>query len=168
MIERIKGFLEQNKLNWTGEIITMFDNDFRPAEDKDFKEKDIFNLLLSFEEGNACLAVEIDLVSFYVLGEFHDLCFEKYAGNKEQNKELMQQRDLSKEWVEFQLKNSPLVYSTALKKYCEKRKAEIEKSYEKSEKLLKAKLNNLQMNKEQRLKEYDDLEALIENADKTL
>ena len=78
MIERIKAFLKQNGLDWTGKISTMYDDDFRTAEDKDFKEKDIYNLLISFEEGNACLSVEIDLVSFYVLGEFKDIYFDKF------------------------------------------------------------------------------------------
>ena len=168
MIERIKEFLKQHNLDWTGEIITMFDDNFRTAEDKDFKEKDIYNLLISFKEGNACLAVEIDLVSFYVLGEFKDLSFEKYAGKEEKNQELMEKRDLSKEWVEFQLKNSPLVYSIALKKFCEKRKTEIENSYNEKEKLLKVKLRNLQASKANILKKYDDLEALIEIAEKPL
>lgn len=168
MIERIKAFLKQNGLDWTGKISTMYDDDFRTAEDKDFKEKDIYNLLISFEEGDACLSVEIDLVSFYVLGEFKDIYFDKYAGIEDKNKDLMKQRDLSKEWIDFQMKNNRLVYSVALKKYCEKRKAIIEKHYEEKEKLLIAKLNNLQKNKEKSLKEYEDLEALIENADNTL
>lgn len=163
MIERIKAFLKQIGLDWTGEISTMYDDDFRTAEDKDFKEKDIFYLLLSFEEGNACLVVEIDLVSFCILGEFKDIYFDKYAGIEDKNKELMKQRDLSKEWVDFQLKNSPLVYRDALKKFCEKRKQTIEKHYQEKERLLKAKLDNLQKNKEKSLKEYEDLEALIEN-----
>ena len=168
MIERIKAFFKQNGLNWTGDISTMYDDDFRPAEDKDFKEKDIYNLLLSFEEGNACLLVEIDLVSFYVLGEFKDIYFDKYAGIEDKNKELMKQRDLSKEWIDFQMKNNGLVYITAVKKYCENRKAIIEKHYEEKEKLLKEKLNNLQKNREKSLKEYEDLEALIESIEKQL
>ena len=168
MIERIKAFLKQNGLDWTGDISTMYDDDFRPAEDKDFKEKDIYNLLLSFEEGNACLLVEIDLVSFYVLGEFKDIYFDKYAGIEDKNKELMKQRDLSKEWIDFQMKNNGLVYITAVKKYCENRKAIIEKHYEEKEKLLKEKLNNLQKNREKSLKEYEDLEALIESIEKQL
>ena len=144
----------------------MYDDDFRPAEDKDFKEKDIYNLLLSFEEGNACLLVEIDLVSFYVLGEFKDIYFDKYAGIEDKNKDLMKQRDLSKEWIDFQMKNNGLVYITAVKKYCENRKAIIEKHYDEKEKLLKEKLNNLQKNKEKSLKEYEALEALIESIEK--
>ena len=168
MIERIKEFLKQNNMEWTGDIITYKDDDFRAATDKDFRLKDIYNLLISFPDGNMCASIEIDIVGFYIVGELKGIYIENYAGNNEENQKFFEQRDLSKEWIDFQLKNYSLVYAAALRKYCEKNKQLVETRYEEKERMLKSRLESLQRDKENSLKEYEELEALIETTEKTL
>ena len=77
MVNRLKGFLKENNLNWTGDIITYQDNNFREATEDDFKEKDIYNLLISCDDGFMCASIEIDIASFYIVGQLKTVDIKK-------------------------------------------------------------------------------------------
>ena len=167
MINEIKKFLQTQNLNWTGEILTVANQDFRPAKEEDFKDLDIIEFLISFgKQGYMSISIEIDLANFRILGETFDCGFDKYAGKNPENKKLCKERDLSKEWVDFQFKNNSLLYSADLRVYCKKNKNILQRRYEEKEKSLNAKMKVLQLNKAKSLKVYKDLEEQVREVEK--
>ena len=119
MIESIKEFLKQQNLNWTGNISKGMD--FYPADEQDFKDLEIIEFLISFgADGMMALSVEIDCANFNILGIFNDYWFEKDASEK--FKELGKARDLSQEWINFQINKKGLLYAVKLRDYCLKNK----------------------------------------------
>ena len=113
MLEEIKEFLNQNGLNWTGNISKSSNINFRKAAEEDFKTLEIADFLISFEsDGYMAIAVELDLANFRILGETFDYAVDVYAGNNVYNKSLCEEKDLSQEWINFQLKKNGLLYFT--------------------------------------------------------
>ena len=175
MINEIKGFLKQNGLEWTGDISTYKNQDFKPAKEEDFKDLDIIHFLISFEnEGYMAIGIELDLIRFTILGESIGVGFDKYAGN-EKNKKLFEERDLSKEWIDFQLKNNTLVYASLLRKCCEKERKIINTMYDGREERILNKIEELQrrtkelkLERNQKLEQINQLEQKAEEAENTL
>ena len=169
MINEIKEFLKQNGLNWSGEISTALNQDFYKAKEEDFKDVDIIDFLITFDNQEyMAISIELDLAKFTILGESVACGFDKYAGNNLKNKKLCEERDLSQDWVKFQLRKNGLIYATTLRSYCEKNKNRIERSYEEKEKILNAKIKVLQSNKAKSLKVYEDLETQADSVENML
>ncbi len=167
MIETIKKFLKRYDLGWTGLIATVYEQDFHKASEKDFKEMGIVNFQV-YTSKNKYLEVyvEIDLVNFNVLS-----IKEKDANGIEKDVELeniQKNQDLSKEWVEFQLREKGMMFGVDVKKYCEKHKKRINFQYDlKAEKIVKS-LDAVDRDRSKALKRYDDLEASISDSSKML
>lgn len=176
MIEDIKKFLETQNLHWTGDISKSTYQDFSPAKEKDFEELDIIDFLLKFgSQGYMAISIELDLKRFNILGETFDCGFDKYAGKNIANKELCVARDLSSDWVDFQLKNNTLLYASALRVACQKERNIIKMQYKSKEEdidrqmkelyIKKVTLNN---EKQQKIEAIEDLEKRAEDAWNTL
>lgn len=126
MISCVKKFFEKQGLNWTGKILAAKDKDFRKAGEQDFEILRNNDYLISFgKDGEIALSCEIDLMTFKINGESFDCVYNCYAGDNEENKKLCEERDLSKDFINFQLKNRGLIYAVNLKKKCEKEKDRI-------------------------------------------
>ena len=170
IVENISSFLRVNGLNWTGKLMTGKDEDFRPATAEDFEELNNVDLLISFgKDGEMALSAEIDIINFKILGESFDVACFCYAGDKEENKKLCEGRDLSKDWVKFQLKSSGLIYAVALKTKCDKEREKVEQKSEQRVKQLSRKIAYLQRSiekvtedKKQHLNEIKSLEDLAD------
>jgi len=170
IFKNIKAFLKTNGLNWTGKISRYIDQDFRPATAEDFEDLNNVDLLISFgKDGEIAMSAEIDLINFKILGESLDVACFCYAGDKDENKKLCEARDLSKDWVKFQLKRNGLVYATALRIKCVKEREKVEQKSEQRTKQLNRKISYLQRSiekikedKQQHLNEIKSLEDLAD------
>ena len=168
IVKDIKAFLKKNGLNWTGKMMAGIDQDFSYAPVGAFEHLQTVDLLISFgKDGEIALSAEIDLINFKILGESFDVPYSCYAGHNGENKKLCEERDLSKEWVEFQLKTNGLVYATALRCRCAQKKEETIKQSEQRVKQLSRKIAYLQRSiekvteyKQQHLNEIKSLEDL--------
>lgn len=143
-IQNIKKFLKLQSLNWTGEIILGKEKDFRPATLEDFSKLQDMDFRINFgTDGEVALSMEIDLINFKINGETFDIVYTCYAGDNEENKSLCEERDLSTEWVKYQLKQNGLVYNTMLRKKCEEEKLKIQEETKRKEKQLERKIKYL-------------------------
>ena len=174
MTTTIKEFLKQYNLDWTGDISTYYSTGFRKATEKDFNELDITTLLIKINENDFVeVSIEIDLANFYIVstqkrenaGIVKHIELEKIKPNQ----------DLSQEWINYQLKNRGMVYSAALKKYCENKKKKINDFYKEKEELLKIRAERLNKDieriikrKENELKHFETMEEKYCDIEKPL
>ena len=160
MIESIKKFLNKYNLEWKGHIATIYSPEFYNAGKKDFKEKEIVKFLIYTGE-NKCLEVyiEIDIATFEVVS-----IKEKDDNGIERNVEIesiIEKKDLSQEWIKFQLSENSLIYAVALKEYCEKHKKRINLEYDKKVEKIKKRLDAVDEYRVSALKKYEDIEGNI-------
>ena len=173
IVKDIKAFLGTKGLNWNGEIMAGRDKDFRPATEKDFNELDNYDFLISFgKDGEIAVSIEVDLIHFRINGESFEASCNCYAGDKEENKKLCEERDLSKEWVMFELKSNGLIYAAALKLQCAREKEKTETQSEQRVKQLDRKIAYLERSKEKveenkniRLNEIASIEKLVQEVE---
>jgi hypothetical protein len=171
LIANIKKFLRTKGLNWNGQIIKGKEKEVRFAGERDFENCDITDMLLSFgSDGYMAITAEIDLTNFKIHGECFDYGFSCYAGDNDKNIKLCQEQDLTKEWIEFQIKNSGLLFASALRVKCEKDKAKVKETTETRVNQLNRKIEYLQRsidkiksNETEKLKEIQELEKLAES-----
>lgn len=173
LIENIKAFFKTKGLNWTGEIITHRKEDFRPATAEDFKFLGNADYLIDFgEDGKIALSAEIDLITFKIYGETFDVCYSCYAGDNEENKKLiesLEDKDFSKEFIQFQLKSSGLLYAAALRIKCQEQRTKVEEEAGRRVKQLTRKIGylNSKIKKTEdeafdKIKEINDIEKLAD------
>lgn len=166
-IKHIKNFFKENGLEWTGLLCGPKDDDFRPATEEDFKKLNNLDYLINFgEDGQIALNAEIDLITFIINGESFDYAVSCYA--KEEHEEVCQERNLSKEWISFQLKNRDLVFSTLLRNKCNELKDSIKEDKDRRVKRLSNKIEYLtrsigkvEAEYERKLKDITEIENLV-------
>ena len=175
IVENVKEFLKSKGLNWTGDIIRKGKN-FRPATIEDFKNLEMADYLINFgNDGEIALTIEIDDITFKIYGESYDIAYSCYAGENEENKKLCEERDLTKEWIQFQLEKSGLIYAAALRIKCQQKIDDVNKEKEKRKKQLERKIEYLQRsidkteeNAEAEIKKIKKIEKLADKFEKEI
>ena len=170
-MDYLKLFFKLNGLNWTGFVCGYKDDDFRPATEEDFDKLKELDYLIAFgKDGQIALNAEIDLITFKINGESFDYAVSCYAGDNNQNKKVCKERDLSKEWIKFQLQNKGMVYATALRRICKDLKDEVKDETERRIRKIKLKIEHLNNSIEkteesynQKIKEINKLEKMADN-----
>lgn len=166
----IKKFFKANGLNWTGLVCGEKEDEFRPATEEDFENLSLMDYLIDFgKDGQIALNVEIDTITFKINGESNDCALSCYAGDKEENLKLCEERDLSNNWIHFQLSSKGLSFAITLReKINEARQkvvAESEtriKRIEKKIKFLTIKVEDVKEEQEQKLEHLSQIEKSIE------
>ena len=152
LIENIKEFFKLKGLNWTGDILTQTGKNFRPSTEQDFESLRNLDYLIDFgEDGQIALSAEIDSITFKVYGESFDVGFTCFAGKNEKNLKLirkLEDKDLSKEFVQFQLQKCGLIYAVLLRKKCEEKTQQVEDEKQKRVNQLTRKIEYLTRNVE--------------------
>lgn len=172
LVENIKAYLQSKGLNWTGEIVSHKGKKFRPATEDDFKFLSCNDYLIDFgEAGEVVLSIEIDEMTFRCYGETFDIAYSNYAGKDKEIKKLIktfEDKDLSKEFIKFQLKNSGLVYAAALRMKCVEKKQQINEESERRQKQFKRKIEYLnrciEKNENARIRDCKEIEKIIQLA----
>ena len=115
------------------------------------------------------LHYRLKLINFKIHGESFDVACSCYAGDKEENKKLCEERDLSKDWIRYQLKMNGLIYAVLLKNKCDEERAKLRQKSEQRVKQLDKKISYLKRSKEKieeekqnKLKEIKSLEDLAD------
>ena len=144
IIEKIKAFFNELGLNWSGKIISQIHDNEIDAKDEDFEKLKNLELIMDFgKEGKIVLSCEIDLLNFRIYGEAFDVYGYCPAGLTKESIKLCRERDVSEQWVKFQLENCDLVYATIIKKKYEEKKTQINNESERRKKQLERKIKYL-------------------------
>lgn len=170
-VENIKKFLKTQGLIWTGHVYKNSKNKLNNVKDSDFEKLAEKTLIINFGEDGLCgMDAEIDLMTFRINGENINCPFTAYAGDDELNVELLRERNLSKEWVQFQLKNCGLVYAVALRKKCEEEKIRVQQEAETERKHLNKKIEYLgkrliraNAEEERKIKKISEIEEMAKD-----
>lgn len=172
-VENIKKFLKSQGLIWTGHVYKNSKNKLKGVKDEDFEKLEEKTLIINFGEDGLCgMDAEIDIMNFRINGENTHCPFTAYAGDDEQNVVLLRERNLSKEWVQFQLKNCGLVYAVALRKKCEEEKIKVQQDAETERRHLTKKIEYLgkrlvrtNEEEERKIKKISEIEELANQVD---
>lgn len=142
MVECIKLFFNKLGIEWNGFIKTNNHKAFREANIQDFEKTKMCSFLVNKKE----------LGEFLIIAEVDELNFNIYSISlKDELSEIT--KDMSKEWIELQLKTKGLIFATRLKKKCAEQRENIKSEHEKKKKQLQDKIEHLK----QRL-DYKDKE----------
>ena len=169
-VECVKKFFSQNGLTWFYQICTSKDKKFREATEEDFEILKNNKFEIDFnQDGKVILEVEIDLITFKINGISLKHDFNCYAGEDDKNIKLCEERDLSKEWIMFQLKSKGLIYATMFRDRMEKEKEKVRAHSESRRHQLTRKIEYLNRSIEreteyekQEIKALEDIEKLAE------
>ncbi len=165
----VKKFFKSEGLNWTGLLATSKDKDFRPATEEDFEVLQEIDYLIDFgKDGQIALMAEIDLINFKINGIDNDVAVSCYPGDKNENKKLCKDRDLTKKWIQFQMSSKGLVFATMIRdRIDQERKKVVEdsesriKKLEKKIEFLSHKIEDVKDEESQKLKELTKIEKSI-------
>ena len=171
-VDCVKRFFDKNGLKWSGSIKTSKEKEFRKAEEEDFNDlKNNYYLIDFTEDGKVILKAEVDLITFKINGISFDNDFVCYSGEDDVNIHLCEERDLSTEWIKFQLKSKGLIYATMFRDRIQKEKEKVRTQSESRRKQLNRKIEYLNRSIEkvndaekQEINELEDIEKLAEKA----
>jgi len=173
VVECVKRFLKQEGLIWKGEAISFSGKSIKKLTEEDFDKLTERDYIIDFgKDGQVALTMEIDLINFKIIGVNLDCTLNCYCGDKKENEKLCEERDLSKEWIKYQLMSRGLVYATMFKQRCNEEREKVKEESNKQRKQIQKKIEFLEkkmtyvdFDEKQGLKNISNLEKIVKDAE---
>ena len=173
VVECVKRFLKEEGLKWKGEAFSSSKKSVVKLTEEDFDNLVERDYIIDFgKDGQVALSIEIDLITFKINGVNINTDLVCYVGDKKENEKLCEERDLSRDWIKYQLKSRGLIYATMFKKRCQEERSKVKEESEKQRKQLQKKIEYLEkkisyvdLDEKQGLKNISNLEKIVKESE---